>query len=239
MDTPKTAIYAGIGLAVALALWAAPVAAQEPPQAPDGGGRVNTLGVQSGQLPAPLPDMPPGVSLPDLNLPQPNAASWPSTAVVEGVVREDVETVVGNVNGVLTANYGFVLDRIYEARRVTNQVVQVIGSEDEPAGSFGIMSEGDEISATSLATDLAGAIRWTMAYMRGISKLGPLGLDLVFVFVGLGWIVLVNLADMAIRLAAWLIGIIGKVIAFAMKIVEVIFHIIGLILSVIEIIWPF
>jgi hypothetical protein len=158
-------------------------------------------------------------------------------------VRDDVEGYVEGVNGVLNDQYSWVLDRIYQARTVTNQARSVIGDVDQVGAEeigFSAASDEGEISAASIATDLAGAIRWSMAYLRALSNLGPLGLDLAFVFIGLGWIVLVNVMDMAVRLVAWLLGLIFKVVSFVLgTLIDLVIGIINIILKILEIILPF
>lgn len=237
MDTAKIPIYLGIAT---ILLSAAPVAAQEPDDL-----HRSSPGVVIMQMPAPLPEV--GGSsaagnIPDLNLPPVSHNDWPSSAGEQADARSDIQGYVEGVNDVLNDNYEFVLERVYQARTITNQARAVIGESGGDSGDmmFAAAGEGNELSATSIATDLAGAIRWSMAYLRGLSNLGPLGLDLAFVFAALGWIVLVNVTEMGVRLVAWLLRTIIGVITWVVNTVIGFFlGIINIILKILDIILPF
>jgi hypothetical protein len=141
---------------------------------------------------------------------------------------------------VLNDNYEFILGRIYQARTVTNQARAVIGESSGDSGDMMFAAAGEgPLSATSIATDLAAAIRWSMAYLRGLSNLGPLGLDLTFIFVALGWIVLVNVSEMGVRLVAWLLRTIIGVITWVFNtVIGFVLGIINIILKIVDIILP-
>jgi hypothetical protein len=243
MDLAKISIYVGSAVTALLVglLLVGPVSAQAP--GPNDELHINSAGVASGELPYPLPDPGAGASLPDMTLPNVSHSNWPSSVPSQNDVRDDVEGYVEGVNGVLNDQYSWVLERIYQARTVTNQARSVIGDVDQVGAEeigFSAASDEGEISAASIATDLAGAIRWSMAYLRALSNLGPLGLDLAFVFIGLGWIVLVNVMDMAVRLVAWLLGLIFKVVSFVLgTLIDLVIGIINIILKILEIILPF
>jgi hypothetical protein len=234
MDATKVLIYLGIA---AILLIATPVAAQEPDDL-----HRSSPGVVIMQMPAPIPDLAGSSSgnIPDLNLPPVSRGSWPSSVPAQEGVRSDVGGYVEGVNNVLNDNYEFILGRIYQARTVTNQARAVIGESSGDSGDMMFAAAGEgPLSATSIATDLAAAIRWSMAYLRGLSNLGPLGLDLTFIFVALGWIVLVNVSEMGVRLVAWLLRTIIGVITWVFNtVIGFVLGIINIILKIVDIILP-
>jgi len=239
MDRKKIRFYVGIYLLVML-LAASPVAAQSTP--PNDDLHINSAGVQSGELPAPLPDTSSWSNLPDMQLPLVDHETWPEND--NSGLKSDIEERVTDVNEQLQGQYEFVIERIYDARSLTNQAQSVVGDPLDSGGEalgFSVQADGDtEITAASAAEQLAGAIRFAMAYMRSLTDIGPLGLDIVFVFIGLAWIVVVNMADMAVRISSWLLSNILKVLTFVFgTLFQVIVWIINIILDIIGILWPF
>jgi hypothetical protein len=47
---------------------------------------------------------------------------------------------------------------------------------------------------------MVNSIQFSVAYLRGVSNLGGVGLDLTFILLGLGWMAFVNIVDLLIRI---------------------------------------
>lgn len=165
------------------------------------------------QMPARLPEMSGASALPRLNLPEPPSSYPQNPGIIKPVIGRQLEGLADGAN----AQYAWVLDRIYEGRELTGRVSALVGEtqpqrEGEQFGAMGIAFGESPITAHSIAGELASTIRFAMGYMRAISNLGPTGLSLVFIFLGLGWVALVNVADLGVRSIAWLLRTIGAMI---------------------------
>lgn len=70
----------------------------------------------------------------------------------------------------------------------------------------------ESYTAYDVATTMSNSVYTSTAYLRGLSRLGGVGLSLTFVILGLGWIVTVNLIDLGIRLSVYILkAIIGAI----------------------------
>lgn len=189
-------------IAMALVLLPAGALAQEPEP------EVEIL-----QMPARLPEMNASSTLPRLNLPDPPSSYPQNPGIIKPVIGPQMEGLADGAN----AQYAWVLDRISEGRELTGRVGALVGEtqpqrEGAEFGALGVAFGSAPVTAHSIAGDLASTIRFAMGYMRAVSNLGPTGLSLVFIFLGLGWIAFVNVADLGVRSIAWLLRTIGAVI---------------------------
>jgi hypothetical protein len=230
MDTQKILICA---LFIALA-WGAPAAAQEspPPQ-------YNTTGVQSAELPAPLPRTPGVIAMPELNLPRIDRASWPSLVAQRTELDAKGRSVLSGVRSDLSQRYSEALGQMAEVRSVTGEWRSFLGVAEGGEIAVSTQSADQSFTMASVAQQMGSSIEFSVGYLRAITGLGPMGLDLAFVFVALAWVFFVNLSTFAIKLTAWLIRTLFDILAFIISLAIAIFTVVNAFLKAVDIVWPF
>jgi len=70
---------------------------------------------------------------------------------------------------------------------------------------------GDESVAGQVAV-MVSSFYSSMGYVRSVADIGPIGLNVVFIFMAMGWIVFVTTLDLFFQFVMWLLNIITKVI---------------------------
>lgn len=209
MDHKTLHVCLGICFLALLVLPGSPVAAQDP--APNDDLHINSVGITSGELPAPLPRMPDTVDMRNLTLPIVSMENWPSTATNREVVYTIIETRLSDARQTLNQQYVSARTTVAAVRSVTRRITDFVG---DPQAAIVSHSESQSFTVTAMAQEMGASVTQAVSYARA---LGPLGLDLIFVFIGLGWIMFVNFFGLVIGAIAWFIRILGKVLDAAWK----------------------
>lgn len=213
---------------------AAPVAAQDgmPPA-------YNTAGVQSGELPAPLPRTPGVINMPALELPEIDRSRWPSLVEQRAELDTKGRSALSGVRSELSQRYSEALAQVDDVRTTVGEWRSFVGMTEGGMESITAQSASRSFTMASVAQEMGASIEFSVGYLRAITGLGPLGLDLAFVFVGLAWVWFVNLSIMAIKLTAYLIRSLFNILDFFIRLVTAIFSALHALLQAIDIIWPF
>ncbi len=166
----------------------------------DGGGSVSAT---TAVLPAPLPAMPAMpqavtvASLPAVVLPSRPALNLPSIANTVNGINADLDAAITARRVELNTEFARLNRQLARARVTTNKLRARIGSPLEVSVNSGSQSY---TSAYQMASEMSGAMQTSIAYLRGLSRIGTTGLDLTFVFLGLGWLIVLQLIDMWVHI---------------------------------------
>lgn len=222
----------GVALAAALVL-AAPVLADPPINDP---WHINSEGVrlESGQLPAPLPSVPDPVNMPPLTLPYVNHESWPTTVDEREVMKLLVRNRVEALRQSLSARYSDARLSVRSVRNTTDSISAMVGDPMQTTATTGARS----VTLTGMAQEMAQSVSFSLGYARAISRIGPLGLDLVAVFFGLGWLAFVSVITLLIRIIAFLFRLLGKALDGIWKLLILLLQVVRLFIAIFDLFWP-
>lgn len=206
------------------------------PTLPNAGIWLNSAGVMSVKLGSPLVNQPsfnagiyPALALPELVLPNINPAEWPSLSMGRQTVLEQVYLQINSTKDTLSNQYGWAREQVANVKETTSALREFIGSPDSVMASGG----GRTVTVTGMAQEMSQSVGFSLAYLRAVSDLGPLGLNLVFVFIGLGWMLFVNLMDWLTHIIAWVIKTMFRVIGAVIEFVRILFEIVRTIMALI------
>lgn len=197
--------------------------------------------VTAGAVPAPLPKMPEPVPIYSVDLPEINVSAWPSSRSAVDSLFEEVDTAMSTqlttVRSRLNTQYSAVLAQVSSVRQVTNDIKAAIG-DPLTINVRDIDKQGNArvTTVSMMAAQLTSSTRYAIGYMRALSNLGPLGLDLLFVFIGLGWMVFINILAFLIEGIAWFLKQLGRLKDEVIKLLSFLLDFIRTILLVIDII---
>jgi hypothetical protein len=179
--------------------------------------------------------MPNPIDMPDVNYPYVDHSAWPTT-IDE---REAMKTLVANriyrLQGALDTQYSRARASVSAVRQTTNAVRNLVG---DPMNVTGVGAERS-VTVGAMAQEMAQSTSFALGYARAVSSIGPLGLDLVFLFVGLGWVIFVNLISMLIQVVAWFVRMMGNALDWIIKVLIVVIQLIRLVIDLVDLIWPF
>jgi hypothetical protein len=71
---------------------------------------------------------------------------------------------------------------------------------------------------------MSDSVYTSTAYLRGLSNLGGVGLNLTFIILGLAWIAIVNLIELALRTAVVLLKVIGRIMTFVISVINMLLN---------------
>jgi hypothetical protein len=177
--------------------------------------------------------------MPALNLPRIDRASWPSLTAQRTELDAKGRSALSGVRNDLSQRYSEALGQMAEVRSVTGEWRSFLGVAEGGEIAVSAQSADQSFTIAAAAQQMESSIEFSVGYLRAITGLGPMGLDLAFVFVALAWVFFVNLSTFAIKLTAWLIHTLFEILDVILAIALVIFHIISTIVSIIKLIWPF
>lgn len=193
---------------IALGLWfpAAPVLASSNP-------------VQ--QLPVALPSMPQAIpeltaeQLPSFSLPNVNNYSFPSAEAQISAARSKLGALFNESRVALNQEFENVSAEMGRTRLFINRTRQIVGA---PL-AVNVQSDTTRVTtAYAVAVQMTGAMQTSVAYLRGLSSLGATGLNLTFIFLGLGWLMFLKLLEIVIALAValrtFMLGVIRWILEF-------------------------
>jgi len=207
------------------------VLADTPPNDPL---HVNSVGITSGELPAPLPSMPGPIAMPVVSFPSVDMSELPTMSDQQAAVKILVGNRVSVFRATMNARYASARAGIASVRSVTDNISNAIGNPM----TLSVYDGTERVTVAGMTQQMAQSISFGLGYARAVSSLGPMGLDLVFVFVGLGWIILVNLIVTSIRLIAALLGFLGKTLDALWKLAILLLEVMRFVIAIFDLFWP-
>jgi len=210
---------------------AAPVLADVPPNDPL---HINSIGIDSGELPAPLPAMPGAIELPEVVFPAVDPSAWPSVEDERAATKIVVSNRISVLRATMNSRYNDARASVASVRSVTHNVLETIGNPMVDS----VYDGTTRVSVAGMAQRMSQSIEYGLGYARAVANIGPMGLDLVFVFVGIGWILLMNLLSLGVRLIAALIGFLGKALDAMWKLAILLIEVMRFVLAIIDLFWP-
>jgi len=178
-------------------------------------------------LPVPLPAMPadvePLTTFPSVALPEIDHATWPSAVDEIDAVRAALLNTVSAAESTMQSEFSGVSARIAAVRSPISQMQAMIGS---PQTDVTAQSDTAQYNSLySMASTSTAAMQTSVAYLRGLSGIGATGLNLTFVFIGLGWVLIVNLLDLLLSTTWALVRFIIGALDWAIRVVDLILQI--------------
>jgi len=178
-------------------------------------------------LPVPLPAMPadiqPLTTFPSVVLPSINHATWPSAIDAIDTVRATLLNTVNAAESTMQAEFGGVSARIAAVRSPIGQMKALIGA---PQTDITAQSDTAQYNSLySMASASTAAMQTSVAYLRGLSGIGTTGLNLTFIFIGLGWLLIVNLLDLLLSVTWSLVRFIVNALDWTIKVVDLVLQI--------------
>jgi len=197
-------------------------------------------------MPVPVPILP--AVVPEItanDLPSIDIDALPSldtSALTEewSAVTDFIESSRSTVNVLLdgmeeqTSNY--IADSataIGKTRGVINGVRARVGS---PLSDVYVRNGETTYTAYKIALDMVNSIQFSVAYLRGVSNLGGVGLDLTFILLGLGWMAFVNIVDLLIRIGISIVKGLASAVEAFIAFSHSVYDLANLIASIIDII---
>ncbi len=189
------------------------------------------------QLLMPLPRSPdtsalsfaPMLSLPELELPDINpSADWPSLTMGRPGVLAQVQTQLTTARDAARSQYSAARASVAEARETIGAIQTFVGSPQSAV----VASDGArQVTVVGMAQEMSQSISYSLSWLRAVGSLGPFGLDVVFLFIGLAWILFMNLLEWLMIVIAWLIKRVLAVFAFVIQIFRVLLEIVRTIMA--------
>ncbi len=228
MDTQK--VFRNVGIFIIIFLAAVPVLADVPPNDPL---HTNSVGITSGELPAPLPSMPGAVSLPSVSFPSVDMSELPVMADERAALQTLTSNRVAVFRGAMQSRYAEMKGSVASLRSVTDNISNAIGN---PA-TLSVYDGTQRTTVVGMAQRMSQSVSLGLSYARAVSALGPMGLDLVFVFIGIGWIVFVNLAAFLARLIGAVIAMLGSVLDAFWKLAMLFSEVSQIVIKIFDLFW--
>jgi len=176
-------------------------------------------GIMSGELPAPLPSMPRRVIMPDLNLPYIDFSDWPTVSDGRAGLAEQINQRLYVQHAMINEQYNRAREGLNAVKSTTRALREFVGN---PVTSITSQSDTRVVTVNSMAAEMAQSVEYSIGYLRAVSNLGPMGLDLVFIFIGLGWVLFMNVLEWLVLAIAWILKMIAGAINFVLRIIELI-----------------
>ncbi len=172
----------------------------------------------------------PELSLPDVTLPDINPSEeWPELSTGRDGVLSQIHTQIQTVQTTLDGQYSWARARIASFEQTTAALRDFIGSPQSVVASDGAR----QVTVTGMAQEMAQSVAFALGYLRAVGALGPMGLDVVFVFIGLAWMLFVNLMEWLTRAIAWFVRLILRVAGWIVELVRVLLEIVRTIMALI------
>jgi hypothetical protein len=188
-------------------------------------------------LPAVIPEIT-AADLPEINasaLPAVDTSEWASSVDAIQAARSTLNTVFDNAQDQVTTVLSNASAEMGKARGVINAIRTRVGS---PMADTYARDGEATYTAYQIAYDMTNAIQFSTAYLRGMSRLGGVGLDLTFVVLGLGWMAFVNLLDLLIRAVTAFVRFLANLLLWLINTVKFIIDLVQLFITVIKLV-PF
>lgn len=229
MDTQK--ILRNTGILIIALLWATPALADVPPNDPL---HINSAGITSGELPAPLPAMPGKSVLPAMVFQPVDMSALPTMSDERAAVESLTANRISLMRATMQSRYTDMQAAVASVRSVTNNMSNAIGNPT----TISVYDGAQQATVVGMAQRMSQSVSLGLGYARGLSAIGPLGLDVAFVFVGIGWILFVNFMSFAARLIGALIIMMGSLLDTFWKLAMLLAQLVQTALKVFDLFWP-
>jgi hypothetical protein len=194
-------------------------------------------------MPVPVPILPaviPAITaedLPEVNtstLPAVDTSEWASSVDAIQAARSTLNAVFDSAQDQVTTVLSDASAEMGKARGVINAVRTRVGS---PLSDTYARDGSTTYTVYQITYDMTNAIQFSTAYLRGMSRLGGVGLDLTFVVLGLGWMAFVNLLDLLIMAVTAFVRFLFNLIVWVIDAVKFIVDLVQLIVAVIKLLF--
>ncbi len=186
------------------------------------------------ELPMPIPAVPSAVqpldvnTMPSLSRAQlPQVSGLPSRMSAIGAAAATSDAILSRAEGTLNDTLSGLNSELDASRSLINSIRVRIGAPTSAALIKAQDDSGAYVSYTAYeaATEMSASVHTSVAYLRGLSRLGGVGLNLTFIIIGLGWIAIVNIIDLLLRVSLIILKIIGRIILFLFRLFALILQI--------------
>jgi len=192
---------------------------QTRPRPPNDDLRINSENViMSGELPAPLPSLPGRISLPDITLPLVDHSQWPDTTTSRNAAWQAINASVADVRTTINEQYSNARSQVAALRSTTQSMRDFIGN---PASTVS-QGYGQSFTVTGMASQMSNSVASALGYVRAVSAIGPMGLDLVVIFIGLGWVLFLNFFEWLMMLIVSIIKTLAGIVVWFFRVLEII-----------------
>jgi hypothetical protein len=188
------------------------------------------------EMPMPIPQMPsvidavtvddiPSISRAEL----PQVSGLPSRMSAINAAANTSDAVLSRAEGTLNSTLTSLSTRLDAGRSLITGLRLRLGAPTSDVLMTAQDAAGNYVNYTAYdaALQMKTSIYTTTAYLRGLSNLGGVGLNLTFVIIGLGWIAVVNLIDLSVRAGVFLLRIIGNLINALIRLIDLIIQIVS------------
>lgn len=184
------------------------------------------------ELPVGLPDLPADVpviedySLPTIYFPEVSSYEWPSALDEIAAAKEHIEDAFVEQRSYLGTQISRASTKMNQVRVFTNKMRGLVGS---PL-TVSVSSDSTDVnSAYTIAVQMSSAIETSISYLRSLSAIGPTGLNLTFIFLGLAWLMILNALDLLVNIIVGIRKFLIGVIEWLLKILRTIFDFLQLV----------
>lgn len=171
-----------------------------------------------------------------LQFPTVDHSDWPSTLPARNTLKAAITNRMTLLTTSVTRPLDWTLSRVSEFKSTIGVLQAIVG---DPLQTHATDGYQQSVTIYSAATKMSSGMRVGAAYLRAISRIGPVGLNLTLVFAGLVWVIFINLLDLLFTLGTALVKIILKLVMIAIQIAGLLFSLLQLIIALIKLIWPF
>lgn len=233
MDHRTIQTYVGICVYVIGALvLASPVRAEEAPDS------------SVYEMPMPIPALPETIDaltvddFPDLAGQMPQITYPNDGMALIDAAEAASDSVLSNVEDTLDSTLSSLSGRLDNTRTMITEIRLRVGAPTSAVLIKPRDGGGNYTSYTAYETaqEMRGSIYVSVAYLKGLSGLGGVGLDLTFIVLALGWVAAVNIIDFVLHLNVSLIRIIGGLIGVLHALVDLLIQVINAIANIINLI---
>jgi hypothetical protein len=188
------------------------------------------------EMPVPVPVMPSVIDpltveeIPSLSRSQlPQVSGLPSRLSAINTAANTSDVILSRAESSLNSTLTSLSTRLDAGRSMITGLRMRIGAPTSDVLMTAQDAAGNYVNYTAYdaALTMRKSIYTTTAYLRGLSNLGGVGLNLTFIIIGLGWIAVVNLIDLAIRAGVFLLRMIGNLINGLVKAIDLLIQIVS------------
>lgn len=187
-------------------------------------------------LPMPVPVLPSVIDpitidqIPSLSRAQlPQISGLPSRMSAINAASNTSNAVLSRAESTLNSTLTSMSTRIDAGRSLITGLRLRLGAPTSDVLMVAQDQSGNMINYTAYdaALQMKTSTYTTTAYLRGLSNLGGVGLNLTFIIIGLGWIAIVNLIDLSVRAGVFLLRLIGNLISGLIRLIDLLIQILS------------
>lgn len=162
--------------------------------------------------------------------------TWDSTVPARTTLKNNLQARMTELTTAVTQPMDWTLNRIAATRGMVTQMRDMVGDPMLVVATDGYQQT---MTLARAVQQMSDGIQVGAAYLRAISRIGPTGLNLTFLFAGLIWIIFINFVDFLLSIGISIVRVIIKLTMFAMQIMVLLFNLLQLIIAILDLLWPF